>query len=73
MVSEPLSRVVFVEFPVCMRMVLDYFRYLFCCALVLICWLVLCRNEMAGGRDDAKGRLEAGVEVVTWARLRVNF
>ena len=37
-----------------MRMVMSYLRYLFlcCCAVVLICWLVLCRSEMAGGRDD---------------------
>jgi len=34
-------------------MVMDYLRYLFCCAVVIICWLVLCRSEMAGGRDDA--------------------
>jgi len=34
-------------------MVLDYLWYLFCCVVVLICWLVLCRSEMAGGRDDA--------------------
>jgi len=33
-------------------MVMDYLRYLFCCDVVLICWLVLCRSEMAGGRDD---------------------
>jgi hypothetical protein len=26
---------------------------LVCCAVVLICWLVLCSLEMAGGRDDA--------------------
>jgi hypothetical protein len=34
-------------------MVMSYLRCLFCCAVVLICWLVLCRSEMAGGRDDA--------------------
>jgi hypothetical protein len=41
--------------PVSMRMVMIYLRYLFlcCCVIVLICWLVLCRREMAGGRDDA--------------------
>ena len=56
LVSEPwsvLSELVFVECPVCTRMVMDYLRYLFCCAVVLICWLVLCRSEMVGGRDDA--------------------
>jgi hypothetical protein len=26
---------------------------LVCCVVVLICWLVLCSLEMAGGRDDA--------------------
>jgi len=48
-----LSGLVFVEFPVCTRIVMDYLRYLFCCAVILTCWLVLCRSEMAGGRDDA--------------------
>jgi hypothetical protein len=32
---------------------MSYLRYLFCCVVVLICWLVLRRSEMAGGRDDA--------------------
>jgi len=35
-----LSGLVFVEFPVCTRMVVDYLRYLSLCAVVLICWLV---------------------------------
>jgi hypothetical protein len=42
-----------VNFPVCTRMVMSYLRCLFCCAVVLICWLVLCRSEMAGITDDA--------------------
>jgi len=48
-----LSGLVFVEFCIGTRMVMDYLRYLFCCAVVLICWLVFCRSGMAGGRDDA--------------------
>jgi hypothetical protein len=69
LVSEPwsvLSRLVSVEFPVCMRMVMSYFRYLFCCAVVLICWMVLCRSEMDGGRDDAAiaGALDAMAQVL---------
>jgi hypothetical protein len=55
LVSEPwsvLSGLVCVDFSCCMRMVMSYLRYLFCCADVLICWLVLCSLEMAGGRDD---------------------
>jgi len=48
-----LFELVFVEFHICTQMVMDYLRYLFCCAVVVICWLVLCRSEMAGGRDDA--------------------
>jgi hypothetical protein len=41
------------NFPVSLRMVVSYLRYLSGCAFVLICWLVLCSREMAGGRDDA--------------------
>jgi hypothetical protein len=38
LVSEPwsvLSRLVFVEFPVCMRHVRKYCRYLLCCSVLL--------------------------------------
>jgi hypothetical protein len=40
------------NFPVSIRMVMSYLRYLSCCAFVLIGWLVLCCREMDGGRDD---------------------
>jgi hypothetical protein len=42
-------------------MTLSYLRYLFVVLLFLSVGLVLCRSEMAGGRDDA-GIVEALAE-----------